>query len=84
MVIQTVKMYYWKRKCVKNVTKCSKAVICKSRKVLSHLHCSDLRKNKEGSEFAYNEGSGKEGKIVNKEFKQEIDVLNLSVGYKRR
>lgn len=48
--------------------------------MVSHLHCSDLRQNKEGSELAYNEGSGKEGKIVNEELKQEIDMLNLSVG----
>lgn len=79
MLIQTVKMYYWKRKCIKNVIKCSKAVICKSGKVVSHLHCSDIRQNKKGSELVYNEGSGKEGKIVNEELKQ-IDMLNLSVG----
>lgn len=67
-------MYYWKRKCIKNVIKCTKAVICKSRKVVSHL-----RQNKEGSELAYNDGSGKEEKIVNEELKQDIDMLNLSV-----
>lgn len=77
-------MYYWKRKCIKNVIKCSKAVIYKSRKVVSHLHCSDLRQNEEGSELAYNEGSGKEGKIVNEELKQEIDMLNLSVGQRTK
>lgn len=72
-------MNYWKRKCIKNVIKCSKAVICKSRKLLSHLHCSDLHQNKEGSELAYNEGSGKEGNIVNEELKQGIDMLNLII-----